>query len=100
MAEDITSVVEVLSELRMVSIAKGKHKSEQVSAEKARDFLHEVMAINLDILFPEETEAARIEGKGKQKDRAERLFHFLAEQLFNQSLVNIVKNYRHYQMKN
>ncbi|WP_280771155.1 hypothetical protein [Salipaludibacillus daqingensis] len=81
MASGMTSIVEILSELRMVSIAKGNHEHETVTKEKAKDFLDSVMALNIDILFPEETEAARIEGKGKEKNRAEKLFHFLAEEL-------------------
>lgn len=75
-AGGLTTISEMLSELRMVAIAKGVYKREGVSEEQAQSFLHEVMALNIDILFPEETEAARIEGKGKEKDRMERLFQF------------------------
>ncbi|MGP4070532.1 hypothetical protein [Halobacillus sp. B29] len=80
-AGGLTTISEMLSELRMVAIAKGVYKREGVSEEQAQSFLHEVMALNIDILFPEETEAARIEGKGKEKDRMERLFQFLEEKL-------------------
>ncbi|KHE69359.1 hypothetical protein [Halobacillus sp. BBL2006] len=80
-AGGMTSISEMLSELRMIAIAKGEYEREGVSKEQAQSFLHEVMALNIDILFPEETEAARIEGKGKDKDRMERLFQFLSEKL-------------------
>ena len=80
-AGGITSITEMLSELRMVAIAKGRYKRDGVSEEQAQSFLHEVMALNVDILFPEETEAARLEDKGKDKDRMERLFQFLADKL-------------------
>lgn len=81
MASGMTSIVEILSELRMVSLAKGEHKHDKVSQDEANQFLNEVMALNVDILFPEETEASRIEGKGKEKDRAEHLFQFLSAEL-------------------
>ncbi|PYZ91814.1 hypothetical protein CR194_18845 [Salipaludibacillus keqinensis] len=81
MATGMTAIVEILSELRMVSIAKGDHENETVSKEMAKEFLDSVMALNVDILFPEETEAARIEGKEKEKNRAEKLFQFLADEL-------------------
>ncbi|ARI77897.1 hypothetical protein [Halobacillus mangrovi] len=80
-AGGMTSILEMLSELRMVAIAEGEYQREGVTKEQAQTFLHEVMALNIDILFPEETEAARIEGKGKDKDRMERLFQFLSEKL-------------------
>ncbi|WLR51173.1 hypothetical protein LC040_18735 [Bacillus tianshenii] len=85
-AGGMTPIVEVLSELRMVSLAKGNHTSEKISKEQAKKFLNEVMALNVDTLFPEETEAERIEGNVKEKERAVRLFRFLAEEL---SLVSI-----------
>ncbi|WP_163539463.1 hypothetical protein [Gracilibacillus sp. YIM 98692] len=81
MDSGMTSIVEILSELRMVAIAKGNYKHQNVSKEQAKEFLNEVMALNVDILFPEETEASRIEGKQKEKNRAERLFQFLADEL-------------------
>ncbi|MCE7791100.1 hypothetical protein K8O68_01550 [Salipaludibacillus sp. CUR1] len=81
MDNSMTAIVEILSELRMVSLAKGKHQHESFTQEDAKEFLDNVLALNVDILFPEETEAARIEGRGKEKDRAERLFQFLADEL-------------------
>ncbi len=76
-----TTMIEILNQLRMVSLAKGNHTNKEVSQEGARAFLNEVLVLNIDTLFPEETEAARIEGMGKDKDRAERLFQFLADEL-------------------
>ncbi|MDR6225104.1 hypothetical protein [Desmospora profundinema] len=78
--DGLESVVALLSELRMLSIAKGRHKHEKVSAEKARDYLNEVMALNLDFIFPEETEEARIE-QGKETERAQRLFKVIVDEL-------------------
>lgn len=76
----VNSVVELLSELRMLAIAKGTYHHTEVDAEEAKAFLNEVLALNLDILFPPETEEARI-GSGEHIERAERLFRFLGKEL-------------------
>ncbi|WP_085993329.1 hypothetical protein [Oceanobacillus senegalensis] len=80
-AGGMTPIVDILSELRMLSLAKGKHTHPQVTKKQAQDFLNEVMALNIDTLIPEETEAARIEGKTKEKERIVRLFKFLSKEL-------------------
>lgn len=76
----VNSLVEMLSELRMLSIAEGKYEHPEVSKEEAGSFLNEVLALNMDLLFPAETEAARVEG-GEHIERAERLFRFLGSRL-------------------
>jgi len=77
----INSVVEMLSELRMLSIAEGSYEHPEVPAEEAATFLNEVLALNLDLLFPPETEEARISGGGEHLERGERLFRFLGGKL-------------------
>ena len=54
-------IIEILSDLRMLAIATQKNTSEEVSAEEARTFLNEAMALNLELLFPAETEHTRTE---------------------------------------
>lgn len=76
----VNSIVEMLSELRMLSIAEGKYEHPEVSKEEAGSFLNEVLALNMDLLFPAETEASRVEG-GEHIERAERLFRFLGSRL-------------------
>ncbi|WP_079507290.1 hypothetical protein [Mesobacillus jeotgali] len=83
----VNSIVELLSEMRMLSIAKGDYQHELVSAEEAREFLNEVLALNLDLLFPPETEEARIE-HGEHIERAQRLFRFLGEELSFKAIAN------------
>ncbi|MGA9287899.1 MAG: hypothetical protein WBV93_06060, partial [Anaerobacillus sp.] len=61
------SIFEVLSELRMLAIAKGKYNHPDVSADEARSFLHKIMALNLHLIFPPETEEARINQSQEQK---------------------------------
>lgn len=78
--KSVNSIVELLSELRMLSIARGDYQHESISADAAKAFLNEVMALNLDLLFPAETEEARI-GAGQHLERAQRLFQFLGEHL-------------------
>ena len=81
----INSIVELLSELRMLAIAKEIYKHEELTAQEAKNFLNEVLALNLDILFPPETEEARVNA-GEHIERAERLFHFLGEELSFQAI--------------
>ncbi|KKB44040.1 hypothetical protein [Bacillus thermotolerans] len=83
--KSVNSVVELLSELRMLAIAKGTYAHASVTAEEARTFLNEVLALNLDILFPAETEESRI-NDGEHIQRAERLFRFLGKQLSFQAI--------------
>ncbi|WP_070121377.1 hypothetical protein [Bacillus marinisedimentorum] len=76
----VNSIVELMSELRMLSIAKGTVEHDKISRGEAQDFLNEVMALNLDLLFPPETEEGRMES-GEHIDRARRLIDFLGKQL-------------------
>ncbi|ASN05004.1 hypothetical protein [Virgibacillus necropolis] len=74
------ATMEILSELRMLAIAKGNCRSQQVTAKEASHFLNEVMASNVDLLFPDETEASRME-VGDELKRAKLLVQFLANHL-------------------
>ncbi|MDQ0219598.1 hypothetical protein ELQ35_18880 [Peribacillus cavernae] len=76
----VNSIIELFSEMRMLAIAKGDYHHEKVSEKEARSFLNEVLALNLDLLFPPETEAARVES-GEHIERAERLFQYLGDEL-------------------
>lgn len=77
----VNSVVELLSELRMLAISEGKATHPEVTADEAAAFLNEVLALNLDLLFPAETEEARVTGGGEHIERGERLFLFLGGRL-------------------
>jgi hypothetical protein len=74
------SIFEVLSELRMLAIAKEEYTHPDVSREQARTFLNKVMALNLQMIFPAETEEARI-NQGQEQKRGILLFQFLAEKM-------------------
>lgn len=79
-AGGIFPVVEALSELRMLALALEHSSSPRVTSAEARAFLEEALILNLDLLFPQSTEAQRI-APGPWQDKAERLFTFLGEQL-------------------
>jgi len=74
------SIFEVLSELRMLAIAKEDYTHPDVSGEQARTFLNKVMALNLQMIFPAETEEARI-NQGQEQKRGILLFQFLADKM-------------------
>ncbi|SFL55846.1 hypothetical protein [Salibacterium qingdaonense] len=86
-SDGVESIVALLSELRMVALAREKHTHPEVSASDAKKYLHEVMANNLDFIFPEETEdPAEQEQQGKETERAQRLFALMVEELSLQSI--------------
>ncbi len=88
------SIIEIMSDLRMLSIAKGIYKHPSMTASEAEDFLNEVLALNLSLLFPEETEAARIEQKnqGEQLDRSQRFFQFLFSKTSSTALTETMRD--------
>jgi len=58
-----TVIIEALSELRLLAVARGEYQHESVSAEQAHHYLTQVLAINLNMLFGESGEAEREQGK-------------------------------------
>ncbi|MGJ9381928.1 hypothetical protein [Salipaludibacillus sp. CF4.18] len=89
--DGVESIVTLLSELRMLSLAEEKYKNDNVSSESAREYLHEVMAMNLDFIFPEESEDAKIE-QGKETERAQRLFKLMSDVLSLKSISKTLLN--------
>ncbi|MEV4601884.1 hypothetical protein AB0K15_31345 [Amycolatopsis sp. NPDC049253] len=73
-----TVVIEAASELRMLAVALGEYTHPTLSAEDARGFLSQVLAMNLELLFTPPTEAERAhEGRTAQLIRA--LFRHVAD---------------------
>lgn len=58
-----TVIVEALSELRLLAVARGDYQHDSMSAEQAHHYLTQVLAINLNMLFGESGEAEREQGK-------------------------------------
>ncbi len=78
--DGVESIVAALSELRMVAIAQGRVEHEEVSAEEATEYGNEVMALNLDFIFPEEVDDEGAQ-QGKETERAQRLFKVIVDQM-------------------
>ena len=58
-ADRATTAIEALSELRLLAVAKGEYFHPGITAERARNFLTQVMALNLDLLAGSLSEADR-----------------------------------------
>lgn len=59
-AQASTVAIECLSELRMLSVAMGEYKHAAISAEQAHHYLTQSMALNLELLFAQVSEAERV----------------------------------------
>ncbi|GGC62167.1 hypothetical protein [Marinobacter halophilus] len=58
-----TVVIEAFSELRLLAVARGEYLHPGLSAEQAHNYLTQVLAINLGLLFGMTGEAEREQGK-------------------------------------
>lgn len=58
-AGDQNTIVEIVSELRILAIAEGTIKHKKFSSGKARTFLKEALVNNLDLIFPSGSEEIR-----------------------------------------
>lgn len=77
-ADSDTVVLEALSELRLLAVARGKYPHPLISSEQAHHYLTQVMAINLSLLFTPPTEAER-EQQGRLALVTRDLFRHLGE---------------------
>ncbi|MDW7744990.1 hypothetical protein [Halomonas sp.] len=73
-------VIEAISELRILAVAKGDYLHPLLSEEQAHHYLTQVMALNLWLLFGAPTEAER-ETQGRLAQIPRHLFHHLAERI-------------------
>ncbi len=83
----IYSILELLSEMRMLAIAKGTYLHDCISKEEACAFLNEVVALNLDLLSPQvpQDQAAPLE---EHLVRAQNLFTYLGQELSFKDVAN------------
>jgi hypothetical protein len=77
-ADPNTLVIESLSELRLLAVARGDLRHSLISAEQAHHYLTQVMALNLWLLFGTPSEAER-ETQGALAQIPRYLFQHLAE---------------------
>lgn len=85
-ADADTLIIEVLSQLRMLAIAKQSYVHPRISAEQAHHFLTQVLAINLQRLFSPADEAER-ELQGRLAQISRHLLQHLAEQIGYQHII-------------
>ncbi|MRX73715.1 hypothetical protein GJU40_16360 [Bacillus lacus] len=78
-----SSIFEFLSNLRLLAIALGTCKSETFSKVAAQNYLNDVVALNFDVLYPNETEEGRVKSCNPLIFR---LFQFLSNYLSPQAL--------------
>lgn len=79
-------VIEVLSQLRMLAIAKQDYLHLGISAEQAHHFLTQVLAVNLQRIFTPADEAER-ELQGRLAQISRHLLQHLAEQIGYQHII-------------
>ncbi|HBP21339.1 MAG TPA: hypothetical protein DEA08_26565, partial [Planctomycetes bacterium] len=80
-----------LSELRLLALAQGRSEHARITAAEARAMLEEGFALNLDLLFPQHTEATRALRRGTWLEKAERLFAYLGEELGLSNLGEVLR---------
>lgn len=90
-SDDVDTVVmEVTSELRMLAVAREEFAHPTISAEDARQFLTQVLAMNLELLFTSPSEAERIR-QGRIARLIRDLFRHLADEIgYDSVLDNLV----------
>ncbi len=79
-AGPVTTVVEAISEIRLLAVVSGDYFHPGISAEQARHFLTQVMALNLDLLSGQMTEADRERPK-QLGPIVQNLYQYLIEHL-------------------
>ncbi|WP_181697800.1 hypothetical protein [Nocardia sp. GTS18] len=85
-----TVVVEAVSDLRLLAVAKGDYQHPLISAAAATEHLSQVLAVNLSLLFSPPTEAER-EQQGRMAQVSRELLHYLvAEVGYEKVLENLV----------
>ncbi|MBB3229419.1 hypothetical protein FHR97_000234 [Halomonas stenophila] len=82
-----TVVVEALSELRLLAVAKGDVLHPLISSEHAHHYLTQVMALNLWLLFGAPTEAER-ETQGRLAQLPRQLFQHLARRIGYEHIID------------
>ncbi|MBZ0331648.1 hypothetical protein KZO25_15130 [Halomonas sp. ANAO-440] len=80
-------VIESLSELRLVAVAKGDYLHPLISAEQAHHYLTQVLALNLWLLFSAPSEAER-ETQGRLAQIPRQLFRHLADRIGYEHIID------------
>lgn len=86
-AEAVTTIVEAVSEIRLLAVALGDYFHSGISSEQARHFLTQVMALNLDLLSGPMSEADR-ERPNQLGLIVQQLYQYLIAHLGYESLLD------------
>ncbi|SOC08624.1 hypothetical protein SAMN05880501_105115 [Ureibacillus xyleni] len=78
-----TGVAEILSELRILAIARGEYIHPEMTAGEATEFLTKVLALNIDLLIMKETEENRVKQLYKDEQASE-ILRFISEHCFSE----------------
>ncbi|MDO3648322.1 hypothetical protein [Nocardia mangyaensis] len=85
-----TVVLEAVSDLRLLAVAKGDLEHPMISAEQANDHLSQVLAVNLSLLFTAPTEAERVQ-QGRMAEVPRALLNYLVTEIgYEKVLENLV----------
>jgi hypothetical protein len=82
-----TVLMEAVSELRMLAIAAGDYTHPGISAEDAKQFVSQVLAMNLTLLFTPPSEAERVK-QGRMAQLIRDLFQHLGERVGYESILD------------
>lgn len=82
-----TVVMEATSELRLLAVARGEYEHPTISADDAGQFLSQVLAMNLELLFTPPSEAERVQ-QGRTAKLIRDLFRHLADQIGYDSVLD------------
>ncbi len=86
-ADATITIIEALSELRLLAVAKGDYDHQGITAERAHNFITQVMALNLDLLSGQLNEAdrERPDGLGPM---VQALYQFQVERMGYESILD------------
>ncbi|TDX28440.1 hypothetical protein DFO67_110140 [Modicisalibacter xianhensis] len=82
-----TVMLEALSELRMMAVARGHYQHPSISQQQAHHHLTQVLALNLELLFMPPSEAERTR-QGNLALLTRRLFQYLADGIGYEHIVD------------
>jgi hypothetical protein len=84
--EPVSTLVESLSQIRLLAVAKGDYIHTSISAEHAQHFLAQVLAMNLDLVASDLQESDRLRPDGLGF-AVQGLYHFLLRHLGYENLL-------------
>lgn len=85
-ADAVATVVESLSQIRLLAVAQGDYAHRCVSPEHAHHFLAQVMAMNLDLVVSDLSEADRLRPESLGH-AVQNLYHYLLSLLGHENLL-------------